>query len=118
MEKTNSYLFDSKLSKKILTCIYPILPKLSLSIGKDLFGDNNFKCWPDINLDLLEENEIKLPIQIQGKFVTTIVTNKNYIEEEILNTIYGLDKIKSKILDKKIIKVINVQGKIINIITN
>ena len=39
-------------------------------------------------------------------------------EEEILNKIYDLDKVKRKIFNKKIIKVINVQGKIINIITN
>ena len=41
------------------------------------------------------------------------------IEEDILKSIYEIDKIKNKILDRKVIlKVINVQDKIINIITN
>ena len=50
--------------------------------------------------------------------LTTIDTNKGYSEEEILKSIYKLGKIKNKISDKKILKVINVQDKIINIITN
>ena len=34
-----------------------------------------------------------------------------------LKSIYEIDKIKNKILDRKVLKVINVQDKIINIIT-
>ena len=39
-------------------------------------------------------------------------------EKDILKLIYQLDKVKNKIQDKKVIKVINVQDKIINIITH
>ena len=118
LEKTKSYLHDSSLSKKILTCIFPILPKLSLSINNSLFKSNNIDIWPKVNLDLIKDDKIILPIQVKGKLVTTIDTNKDYLEEEILKSIYKLDKIKKKLLDRKIIKVINVQNKIINIITN
>ena len=50
--------------------------------------------------------------------MTTIDTVKGYKESEILKEIYKLDKIKNKIINKKIVKVINVQDKIINIITS
>ena len=66
----------------------------------------------------MEEDEIILPIQIKGKLATTINTKKDYNEDELLKDIYKIDKIRMKILDKKILKVINVQNKIINIITN
>ena len=59
-----------------------------------------------------------LPIQIKGKLVTTINTKKGYQEKNLLETIYKIDKIKNKLKEKKVIKVINVQDKIINIITN
>ena len=42
---------------------------------------------------------------------------KSLFQKEILKTIYQLDKIKNKIQNKKVTKVINVQDKIINIIT-
>ena len=118
LEKTKTYLHNSDLSKKILTCIFPIIPKLALSINKNLFDSNEFKYWPNINKNLLFEDKITLPIQIQGKLITTIDTKKGYSQEEIMESIYKLDRVKNKIIDKKIIKVINVQDKIINIITN
>ena len=118
LEKKGIYLNNNKLSKKILTCLYPIVPKLSLQLVEKLFGLNNFNEWPEINKNLLIENKIKLPIQIQGKLITTIDTEKGYLEQEILNSIYQLDKIRNKMIDKKVVKVINVQDKIINIILN
>jgi len=118
LEKNSIYLNNNKLSKKILACLYPIVPKLSLQLVEKLFNLNNFDEWPEIDKDLLIEDKIKLPIQIQGKLITTIDTEKGYAEQEILNSIYQLDKIRNKMLDKKVVKVINVQDKIINIILN
>ena len=118
LEKKGVYLNNNKLSKKILACLYPIVPKLSLQLVEKLLNLNNFNEWPEINKDLLIENKIKLPIQIQGKLITTIDTEKGYSEQEILNSVYQLDKIRNKMLDKKVVKVINVQDKIINIILN
>ncbi len=118
LEKRKIYLHDSELSKKILACLFPILPKLTNSINKILFDTHEINFWPEIDTSLLVENKIILPIQIKGKLVTTIDTLKGYSEKDILKSIYKLDKIKSKINDKNIIRVINVQDKIINIITN
>ena len=118
LEKKDIYLNNNDLSKKILACLYPIVPKLSLQIVEKLFNLNNFNEWPEINKNLLIEDKIKLPIQIQGKLITTIDTEKGYSEQEILNSVYQLDKIRNKMLDKKVVKVINVQDKIINIILN
>ena len=117
LEKNKVFLFNDKLSKKILICIYPIIPGTSSKIYQSLFNaDISLNQWPDIDLTLIEDNDINLPIQIMGKFVTTISTTKGYNEKEILKSIYQLDKIKSKVDGKEIKKVINVQNKIINII--
>ncbi len=118
LEKRNIYLYDNVLSERILTCLFPILPKLSSSLNKSLLKKDNFKEWPTVNKDLLFESKIKLPIQIQGKLITVVETTKGYSEKEILNSIYKLDKIRNKIENKEIAKVINVQDKIINIILN
>ena len=118
LEKKNVYLYDDKLSKRILICLFPIVPNLSRSLNKNLFKSSGFEKWPEINADLLLENRLKLPIQIHGKLITTLDTTKGYSEKEILKSIYKLDKIKNKIQNKKVVKVINVQDKIINIIIN
>ena len=116
LEKEKVYLANSKMSNKIISCLFPILPKLSTSLNKYLFSSSNFNEWPTIRDDLLIEDNINLPIQVQGKLITTVQTKKGYDENVILDTIYKLNKIKNKIQGKKIIKVINVQDKIINIL--
>ncbi len=118
LEKEKVYLSNSELSSKIIICIFPILPRLSLSLNKFLFKVDVFNKWPSVNPELLVENDINLPIQVQGKLVTTILTKKGYNKEEILSRIYQLHKIKNKINNKKIIRVIYVQDKIINIIVS
>ena len=75
-------------------------------------------AWPDVDQSLIEDNVINLPIQIKGKLVSTIDTKKGYNEKDLLVKIYNIEKINKKINGKKIIKIINVQDKIINIITD
>ena len=119
LEKNKIYLNNDNLSKKILICLYPMLPRLASSIYKDLFNEElSRQNWPIINNQLLEETDLILPIQIKGKLVTTIKTKKDYNKHNLLNEIYRIEKIKKKIADRKILKVINVPNKIINIITN
>ena len=119
LEKTKTYLSNNELSKKILVCIYPIMPSLSYEIYKKLFGEEvQSSLWPDIDAKIIEEEDIILPIQIKGKLISTIKTKKGYNYQKLMNSIYEIEKIKLKISNKEIIKVINVQDKIINIITN
>ncbi len=119
LEKNKIYLGNSDLSKKVLICLFPIIPGLSSALYNKLFNDEmSGHSWPKINQTLIEENEINLPIQIKGKLITTINTKKGYNEEELLEKIYKIKKINNKINGKKIVRVINVQDKIINIITS
>ena len=119
LEKNNIYLFDHSLSKKILICLRPIIPSLSKKIYFKLFNKTiENEVWPIINPELLVEQEMVLPIQVNGKLVHTIKTNLDYSEQEIITQLLKIDKVKSKINNKQIKKVINVPNKIINIIVN
>ena len=119
LEKSKTYLGNSDYSKKVLVCLFPIVPNLSTKLYQKLFGNDLYQMnWPIVNYKLLEEEEIELPIQIKGKLTSTIKTKKGYHESDIMKLIYQIDKIKAKIGGNKVIKVINVQDKIINIITD
>ena len=119
LEKNNCYLGNSELGKKVIICLFPIIPGLSLALSKKLFNlEVTDLLWPEVNQTLIEEHEINLPIQIKGKLISTIDTKKGYNEKDLLEKIYSIEKINKRISGKKIIKVINVQDKIINIITD
>ncbi len=117
LERGNIFLGNHEISNKILTCLYPIVPHLSDTIYTKIYKSYNERTsWPNINKEMLIDNQLNLPIQINGKFITTIETEKGYEQDLIVQSIYQLDKIKNKINKKKIVKIINVQDKIINII--
>ena len=118
LEKNNVYLSNHELSRKLIVCLHPILPRLTSSLYEKLFQKVlKNESWPIVNENLLEDEDIVLPVQIKGKLITTIKTKKDYNENVILDKIYQIEKVKNKINNKKIIKIINVQNKIINIIT-
>ena len=119
LEKNKTYLGNNELSKKVLICIFPIVPRLSSGLFKKLFSiEISNSLWPEVDQNLIEEKEINLPIQLKGKLISTINTKKGYDEKELLEKICKIEKINTKIQGKKILRVINVQDKIINIITN
>ena len=119
LEKNKFYLGGHELSKKILVCLFPIIPRLASSLCNRLFAQEiSNLSWPNVNHSLIQEDEFNLPIQIKGKLVSTIDTKKGYNEKDLLEKIYNIEKIRKKISGKKIIRVINVQDKIINIITD
>ena len=119
LEKNDIYLGGHELSKKILVCLFPIIPGLSSILSNKLFGLKISDLdWPEVDQKLIEDDEINLPIQIKGRLVSTIDTKKGYNEKDLLEKIYNIEKIKNKINGKKIIRIINVQNKIINIITD
>jgi len=119
LEKNHIFLNNHILSEKILLGLFPIMPSLSARIYESLFHKKITDVkWPKITKELLVDNEITLPIQINGKMITVFKTTKDYVEGEIISQISIIDKIKNKLENKEIKKIINVQGKIINIITN
>jgi len=117
LEKNKIFLNKHELSKKILIGLYPIIPSLSNKIYSELFdGEIILNKWPELDPKLLINNEISLPIQINGKMTCTFKTIVNYDLENTLKEIKKIDKVASKIENRSIIKIINVQNKIINII--
>ena len=117
LEKNKIYLGNDQLSKKIIIGMNPIIPGISSKIFNNLFGKNLIsENWPKINLNLIENDYIDLPIQINGKLVTIMNTKLNYNQEDIVSEIKKIDKVELRIKNKTIKKIINVQNKIINLI--
>ena len=117
LEKNKVYLGQNLLSKKVLICLFPLIPGLSNKLFNSLFSEKVQKqSWPKINPQLIVEKSISLPVQINGKLITIIQAERGYDEKKILPLVYEIDKVKNKIDNRKIVKIINVQDKIINII--
>jgi len=80
-------------------------------IGKDISLE-----WPDVNKELLIENNVNFVIQINGKKRGIIETRKGISEMEVFNLIQKNDNLIKYIYQKNITKKIFIPNKLINII--
>ncbi len=101
--------------QKILITMMPVIPHFT-SECLYLLNKKIENKWPSYDEKYLEEDNIQIVVQINGKKRGLIKTKKNISEIEILKKIENDLQLKKYIGDKKINKKIYVPNKIINII--
>ena len=111
--KTDGFITRDEY-KIFLTLLNPLAPHITSEIYEIVFGGNIVDAvWPQYDEKYLEKDEIKLPIQINGKMKGIILVSRNISQDELI------EKIKTQnptLIGGEIRKVIFVPGKIINII--
>ena len=100
---------------KILILMQPIIPHFANEC-LDHLETNHAIVWPSFDENLVEENETKIVIQINGKKREILSCKKGLDEEDISNLIMENEKLKKLIIDKKIKKKIFIKDKLINLI--
>ena len=113
---SNKNLLDSKI--KFAKVMMPFVPHLSCECLEKLEGNGFYEKiqWPKVDKSLLDDQEITLVVQVDGKKRGLIVTKKNLSEKDALIEAKKIENIKKNLKDKKIIKNIFVKDKIINFI--
>ncbi len=126
MHETYNFLIkivDKKFNKeilfnsytKILTVMTPIVPHLMFECLKTLNLDG-FQKWPNVNRKMLENENVKIVIQINGKKKNLIDTKKDLKENELIEIIKQDEKMKKDFENKRIQKVIYIKNRLINIL--
>ena len=98
----------------IMKLMLPFVPHLANEC-LELHGCKTVNQWPSINKNIGSEI-IKFAVQINGKTRDIIEIEANLSEAQINNIVNKSSKAKKYLLDKKIIKTIFINNKIINYI--
>src|ERR1019366_9525970 len=72
--------------------------------------------WPKFDPALAKEEELEIPVQINGKLRSRIVVPADATEETVLERALADEKVKAMIAGKQIVKKIYVPGKLVNIV--
>jgi len=114
-EKNGMPVADYKLFVKILS---PFAPHITEEIWKNLgHAESIFSSdWPGYDSELIQDEEISLVIQINGKVRDMIVASANISEEEAKEKALASEKVKNHLEGKEIRKIIFVKNKLINIV--
>ena len=100
--------------RKILTTIMPIIPHFSSECLK-IVGQGKH-AWPDYDQKIIKEDKINFVIQINGKKRGLIYLDNNKSKEEIIEIVKKEESLSKYLKDSKIVKMIFVPKKLINII--
>ena len=106
-----------KIVKNLCVIIQPFTPHLSEEIWEFL-GYQSFcanEKWPQVTQNN-EVSIVELPIQINGKLKGLVSSEKGDKEEFVVKKAKDLPSVSRALKDKKIIKIIYIPGKILNIV--
>jgi leucyl-tRNA synthetase len=72
--------------------------------------------WPKYDRALTKEDEVEIPVQINGKLRSRIVVPADAPENDVRTRAQADEKIGTMITGKQIVKIIVVPGKLVNIV--
>ena len=104
----------------LIRAIAPFMPHLSEECWSHLGGAGlcYHAPWPEVDPAMLVEDEVTLPIQVNGKRRSELTTAKDVSKEEVEKLALADEAIKRAIDGKTVRKVIVVPGRIINIVAS
>ena len=103
--------------KQILICFTPVIPHFTNECLEDLKINDGLN-WPKFDKKLIEETNVNVVIQINGKKRSILNTKKGTKQDQLLE-LAKRDKMVEKYLENKNInKVIFVKNRLINILVN
>ncbi|MFA5932227.1 MAG: class I tRNA ligase family protein [Candidatus Paceibacterota bacterium] len=104
--------------KKFLQILSPFAPHVTEELWS-MLGEKksiNLSSWPKEDKSLMEDEEIKIVVQINGKFRTEIMIRADDDEEKIKKEALSDETVLKHILGKTVKKVIYVKNRLINIV--
>jgi leucyl-tRNA synthetase len=109
-------LFD--VQRDLVLLLAPFAPHLAHELW-EMLGEKRSLLrtpWPKYDPTLAKEEEIEIPVQINGKLRSLIVVPVDSAKEAIHERALSNEKIKAAIAGKQVVKVIVVPGKLANIV--
>jgi len=72
--------------------------------------------WPKYDAALAKEDELEIPVQINGKLRSRITVPADATKDDVLDRALADEKVRSLIAGKQIVNKIYVPGKLVNIV--
>jgi leucyl-tRNA synthetase len=72
--------------------------------------------WPKYDAELAKEEEIEIPVQVNGKLRSRVTVPADANETFVLERALADEKVKAAIAGKQVVKKIYVPGKMVNLV--
>jgi leucyl-tRNA synthetase len=108
----------AEVFRTLTLLLAPFAPFLAAELWERLGGEGAvFRvAWPVADAELARENEIEIPVQINGKLANVIRVAADSDQETIKAAALADQRIAARLVGKTVVKVIVVPGKLVNIV--
>ena len=108
----------AEVQRNLVLLLAPFAPYLTHELWEMLGETGNLlkAPWPKYDAALAKEDEIEIPVQVNGKLRSRIVVPADATEELILARAVADEKIAAAIARKQIVKKVVVPAKLVNIV--
>lgn len=110
--------FMAEVKRTLVLLLAPFAPYLTHELW-EMLGEKGSLLrvsWPKYDMELAKEEEIEVPVQINGKLRSRVVVPAEADGAQVREAALADEKVKAMIVGKQIVKEIFVPGKLINIV--
>jgi len=107
-----------ELLRSLVLLLAPFAPHLVAELWEEL-GEQGTVLrapWPQSDPELAKEDELEIPVQINGKLVTVVRVAADADVKTIEAAALADEKVKARIAGKTVVKLIVVPGKLVNLV--
>ncbi|HLK32497.1 MAG TPA: leucine--tRNA ligase, partial [Terriglobales bacterium] len=108
----------AEVQRDLVLLMAPFAPYLAHELWEMLGERENLlhAAWPQYDPALAKEEEIEIPVQVNGKLRSRIIVPADAPEEDVRQRALAEDKVQQFLAGKSLVKVIIVPGKLVNIV--
>ena len=117
-KKTVPPAFLAEVQRNLALLLAPFAPYLAHELW-EMLGEKGSLLrapWPKYDAELAKEEEIEIPVQVNGKLRSRITVPADSEEAFVLERALADEKVKAAITGKQILKKIYVPGKMVNLV--
>jgi leucyl-tRNA synthetase len=107
-----------ELLRTLVLLLAPFAPYLAVELWEELGEKDPIlrAPWPVSNPELAKENELEIPVQVNGKLVTVVRVAADADAKTIEAAALAGEKVQSRTAGKTVAKIIVVPGKLVNLV--
>jgi leucyl-tRNA synthetase len=108
----------AEVFRGLILLLAPFAPFFAAEMWEQIGGDGVVfrTAWPVVNEELAREDEIEIPVQVNGKLVNVVKVAAGSDEATVKAAALADEKVKARIEGKTVAKVIVVPGKLVNLV--